>query len=275
MNAATRLIGYGAGLAVLLVGGYAVGSSTHLGDVTTVQHSEHEEMGAPTTVPGGLQVTRDGYTLALPATGYLPGRQEVRFRVLGPDGQSVTRYERTHDKDLHLICVRRDFRGFQHVHPQLDAATGTWSVPLDLSPGAWRVFADFVPRGGEGLTLGADLLVPGGTTPTTLPAPARTAAVDGYQVTATGDLVAGQHVMLDLAVSKAGHPADLEPYLGAYGHLVALREGDLAYLHVHPEGGAYSVEVPSTGRYHLFLDFKAGGAVHTAALTLDAGRPSR
>ena len=29
----------------------------------------------------------------------------------------------------------------------------------------------------------------------------------------------------------------MEPYLGAKGHLVALREGDLAYLHIHPEGG--------------------------------------
>jgi hypothetical protein len=275
MSTAARLVGYGAALAALLVGGYAVGSSTHLGDVSPVQHTEHEEMSAPATAPGGVEVTRDGYTLALPATGYRPGRADLRFRVLGPDGRSVTRYERSHDKDLHLIAVRRDFRGFQHVHPQLDVATGTWSVPLDLTPGAWRVLADFVPRGGEPLTLGADLLVPGETLPTALPAPTRTTAVDGYDVTAAGDLVAGKHVVLDLAVSKAGRPADLEPYLGAYGHLVALREGDLAYLHVHPEGRAYSVEVPSAGRYHLFLDFKAGGAVHTAALTLDAGRPSR
>ena len=29
---------------------------------------------------------------------------------------------------------------------------------------------------------------------------------------------------------------DLQPYLAAYGHLVALRQGDLAYLHVHPDG---------------------------------------
>ena len=42
--------------------------------------------------------------------------------------------------------------------------------------------------------------------------------------------------MLTLTVTKDGQPVtDLQPYLGAYGHLVALRAGDLAYLHVHPE----------------------------------------
>ena len=49
---------------------------------------------------------------------------------------------------------------------------------------------------------------------------------------------------------------DLQPYLGAYGHLVALRDGDLAYLHVHPgehgDGRArvgFDAEVPE--RRHL------------------------
>ena len=46
---------------------------------------------------------------------------------------------------------------------------------------------------------------------------------------------------------------DLQPYLGADGHLVALREGDLAFLHVHPEEGAepgqirFAAEFPSAG----------------------------
>ena len=89
----------------------------------------------------------------------------------------------------------------------------------------------------------------------------RTATVDGYTVTLAGDLVAGEHSMLTLSVSKDGRPVtDLQPYLGAYGHLVALREGDLAYLHVHPGGEPgdgrtkpgpdieFGAEVPSAGR---------------------------
>ena len=69
---------------------------------------------------------------------------------------------------------------------------------------------------------------------------------------------------------------DLEPYLGAYGHLVALREGDLAYLHVHPEDGdagpevPFAVEVPSAGGYRLFFDFQHDGVVRTAELAVAA-----
>ena len=49
-----------------------------------------------------------------------------------------------HEKRLHFIAVRRDFTGFQHVHPKL-ADDGTWTDDLDLTPGQWRVFADFSP----------------------------------------------------------------------------------------------------------------------------------
>jgi Cu+-exporting ATPase len=46
----------------------------------------------------------------------------------------------------------------------------------------------------------------------------------------------GQEAELGFIVSKDGRPVHTEPYLGAGGHLVALREGDLAFLHVHPTG---------------------------------------
>ena len=69
-------------------------------------------------------------------------------------------FEVEHEKRMHLIVVRRDGRGFQHVHPTLDR-DGTWSVPLTLpEAGAYRVFADF-EHDGEASTLAADLTVDG------------------------------------------------------------------------------------------------------------------
>ena len=65
--------------------------------------------------------------------------------MLGPDGAPVTTYEVEHEKRLHLIVVRRDGTGFQHVHPELDVPTGVWTTEVDLRPGDWRVLADFVP----------------------------------------------------------------------------------------------------------------------------------
>ena len=83
-----------------------------------------------------------------------------------------------------------------------------------------------------------------------------------------------------LTVSRNGDVVtDLEPYLGASGHLVAMRSGDLAYAHVHPAENdepapgvvTFDAELTSAGRYGLFFDFKHNGTVHTAAFTFDQG----
>ena len=75
-------------------------------------------------------------------------------------------------------------------------------------------------------------------------------------------------------MSRDGKPVtNLQPYLGASGHLVVMRAGDLAYLHVHPvgKGLAFDAEVPSVGTYRLYLDFKHRGVVRTAEFTAVAG----
>ncbi len=240
-------------------------------EVATDDHAAPGAETATAHVPGGLQVSESGYTLVLPATGLEPGRRTLRFVVTGPDGEPVTAYDEKHDKDLHLIAVRRDLSGYQHVHPTM-TADGTWTTDVDLTPGSWRVLADFTPTGGPALTLGTDLDVAGRFTPAPHPGHRASDTVEGYTVDLDGDLDDG---MVSVRVSRDGEPVtDLEPYLGAHGHLVALREGDLAYLHVHPEAGdagpevPFAVEVPSAGGYRLFFDFKHDGVVRTAELAV-------
>ena len=51
---------------------------------------------------------------------------------------------------MHLIVVRRDLTGFQHLHPR-QAADGAWSADSrSREAGAYRVFADFRRAGGDG-----------------------------------------------------------------------------------------------------------------------------
>jgi hypothetical protein len=300
MNTPVRLATFGLGL--LAVFGAAVGIGAVAGPVgpaaaepAMTDHGGDEpaahgadtghEGAADAELPAGLMVSEEGYTLSLdrdavPAGAAVP----VSFRVLGPDGHPVTAYDESHDEDLHLVAVRRDLSGFQHVHPTL-GSDGVWSIPLGLTPGSWRLFADFVPSAdGENRILGADLAVAGEHVPAPLPAPSTTAEVDGYTVSLAGELVPGRESELTLSVSREGRPVtDLQPYLGAYGHLVVLRDGDLAYLHVHPAGepGDAGVEPgpdvefattpPSAGTYRLFLDFKHGSVVRTAAFTVTVG----
>ncbi|MFI7279991.1 hypothetical protein ACIBOV_06960 [Micromonospora chersina] len=299
MNTATKLSGFALGLAAVFGTAYGVGHAA--GPVAPAAETRHDATdaghdsagadhgdgghGATATahLPGGLLVSERGYTLQ-PVTA---PAGEFAFRITGPDGRPVTRYDVAHDKRMHLIVARRDLSGFRHVHPEL-AADGTWRVASPLAgPGVWRAFADFTPTGGEPLTLGVDVTVPGALDARPLPAPATSTTVDGYTVTLTGTPEPGRTSQLTLSVSRDGRPVtDLQPYLGAYGHLVALRQGDLAYLHVHPEGApgdgrtpagpavTFAAEVPSAGTYRLYLDFRHGDAVHTAEFTVVAGDPA-
>jgi hypothetical protein len=298
VNTPLKLAGFAVGLVAVF--GAAVGLGSVVGPVGPTAaaaadaghpgeeggHGGEDAHGAGAAVPAaeaeqpaGLMVSEDGYSLDLVA-GTLPAGDAtpLAFRVLGPDGHPVEAYEESHEQELHLIAVRRDLSGFQHVHPVL-GADGVWTTPLALTPGSWRVFADFVPAAdGENRILGADVAVAGAFTPVPLPAGSRTSEVDGYTVTLDGDLRAGAESELTLSVSRDGRPVtDLQPYLGAYGHLVALRGGDLAYLHVHPAddgeagpGIRFFTTAPSAGTYRLFLDFKHGSVVRTAAFTVAA-----
>ena len=234
----------------------------------------------------GLARTVEGYSIE-PVEPTLTAGDGVSFafRVTDPDGYAVTRYTEAHEKDLHLIVVRRDLSGFQHVHPVL-SGDGTWRVDLDLpGGGSYRAYADVVPTDlGRNVVLGTDLDVAGDYTPVTLPRPAASTTVDGYDVTLAGHPDQGAETRLSFTVSRDGRPVDdLQPYLGAYGHLVTIRDGDLAYLHTHPaeearagERGGPAIEFmtsfPSAGTYRLFLDFRVGGQVRTAELTVEVGR---
>jgi hypothetical protein len=296
MNAAQKIAGFALGLAVVFAAAFGVGTIVRPsgGDVANAHAQAHEAQPAAEThdadadLPAGLMSTEHGYSLGLTETRVDAGSQvPLRFRITDATGAAVTRYVDNHEKQLHLIVVRRDMVGFQHVHPTLDGS-GTWSVPVDLSAGDYRVFADFVPAGGEALTLGADLHVAGRYDPQPLPAAASTATVAGYTVTLSGDPKPNESSPLTLSVSRNGKPVtDLQPYLGAYGHLVALRASDLAYLHVHPMGEpgdgitpagpeiSFHTTVPSSGDYRLFLDFKHDDVVRTAAFTVSVGTDQR
>jgi hypothetical protein len=239
--------------------------------------AEHE--AAPAV--RGLTVSSGGLTLAMPRAEIERGRRtELRFSIQDSAGKPVRDFDVEHARRLHFIVVRRDLTGFQHLHPAM-ASDGTWTAPLTLpQAGDYRAFADF-KRDGRNETLATDLFVDGPVDFRALPAPtdsARTAG--GHEVSLeSGAVHAGDEAELRFRVARGGKPVTVEPYLGARGHLVALRQGDLAYLHVHPldepAGGkavTFATTFPTAGRYRLFLQFKDGGRVRTAAFTTQVAR---
>jgi hypothetical protein len=301
MNTGLKITAFAAALAATFGTAYGVGKGIDpvVADSAPPPHEDGHSRPSPaaegggghagheTPPAGGLQISENGYTLDLDTPRVTAGqRTDLRFTVRDDSGRAVTAYRREHGKELHLIVASRDLVTYRHLHPTR-AADGTWSSPVDLPrAGGYRVFADFTParQGAGNLTLGADLAASGTYEPKELPAPHTTARTDGYQVELAGGLRPGKASELKLKVSRDGKSVtDLQPYLGAYGHLVALRAGDLAYLHVHPGGEpgdgttkpgptvSFTATAPSSGTYRLFLDFQHEGKVHTAAFTVRAG----
>jgi len=223
----------------------------------------------------GLAVADDRFSLELEPRTTSPGTPApLAFRIRDERGVTVRDFDVEHTKRMHVIVVRRDMAGFQHVHP-VQRADGSWAVPLVVhDAGSYRVFADFAVDGTPH-TLADDIQADGEFVARPLPAPTTAASTDGFDVRLLEQPTrADEESELRFEVAKDGQPVLVEDYLGAKGHLVALRQGDLAFLHVHPDAETLQFEAtfPSAGRYRLFLQFRVGGRVHTAAFTQEVSR---
>ena len=275
MKAGVKLGAYGLALVAVLGAGAAVGaaagpidvggSASHADD----DHEPDDSMNETSELPaGGLLVAQDGYKFV--PEDRLADAGQFAFTIVGPDGHPVTTYEDLHDRELHLIVASRDMRQYAHVHPVRDAG-GRWTADLPaFGPGSYRAFADFELTAAGRYTLGVDLVAPGPSVAIEPLEEQLTDTISGYDVTLSAD-----DSDVAITVHRDGEVVTTEPYLGAAGHLVALRDGDLAYLHVHPLDDEpagpvrFAVEVPSDGLYALFFDFQVDGEVHTARFVLD------
>lgn len=273
MNSAGRLAVYGAVVSGVFLVATVAGAALDPVGLSNAEPETHS--GAMDDGDGlpGLATTADDLTLEADVDTVTVGEPTTySFRVTD-DAGVVTNFDLEQTKRMHLIVVRRDFVGFQHLHPDM-TSNGTWSTEITLDePGVYRVYADFIVDGDKH-TLGTDLFVGGAFDPVPLEPPSRTGnAGEGYTIELLGDVVAGEESELEFVVRHDGDVVtDLDDYLGAKGHLVALRDGDLAYLHVHPEEERllFETEFPTAGIYRLYLQFDHGGTVRTGELTVHA-----
>jgi hypothetical protein len=246
-----------AGLAGVFLAALALG---RVADVDARTLEAEEAHGEEMSAPAGLAVEQDGYRLVQDRASFVARRsQPYVFRILAPDGAALRDYDVEHERRLHLIVVGRGPDApFLHLHPR-QRADGSWTTPLKLPfAGSYRVFADFTTAG-ERRTLGIDVVATGGS---------KTFAWwdSSYDVRLRED---GDRFVF--TVRGDSGPVALQPYLGARGHLVVLREGDLAYVHAHADEDelAFEVPFPSSGRYRLYLQFKVGGVVETARFEVE------
>lgn len=285
-NAPTRFGMFAVAAVVALAAGYALGEA--VGPIDSPPPPAHgaEEADVTTRAKTSSEPTRaahDSHARTSPVGGYrivaapmsatAGVSQTLRFQVIDPSGSVVTDFAVRHGKRMHLVVVSSDVTRYAHLHPAL-GADGIWSVELPpLDPGGYRAFADFVPAGRPDQVSAFDLVVAGVATAQPVLEPAGAVAVEGLDIRL--DVTSGGNALQAvLTVERDGAVVTPEPYLGARGHLVAIRVSDLSYLHVHPDDQGtgpvgFSIAGATEGRYRLFFDFSVDGVVRTAAFTVD------
>lgn len=248
-------------------------------------HDEHQHQhgdAEPDAAPSGAIVAAITFGATLQAGVDLP----THFRYTrGDDGTAVSDLVVAHEKRLHLFVVGDDLSTFAHVHPEPAASPGEFDLSLSFpAPGGYHIYSDVTST-----SLGQVVTVTPVTVPGAAPSPVPLVAdatlvkdLDGLRVSLSPDparLVAGEMAMLTYSVSDAasGEPiTDLEPYLGAMGHLFILNQDLGQPAHAHPMEGSlmFHTVLPRAGLTKLWLQIQRAGVVYTIPFVVDVAAGS-
>jgi len=275
MKSATRLGIFALGVIGAFGLAATVGAAIDPIDVgSTSDHSTMSIATGETSALSGLSMVANGFQLSTNVTSIEANATSTfAFKIERLDGSIVTDFDVLNERQLHLIVLSRNLVDYLHLHPSI-GSDGTWQVELPpLNPNSYRLYADFQPSGSERITLATDLEVSGLVELVAIPNAVKSFEIDSYTVSMAGNPVIGESALM-FDVDLAGSMVTTEPYLGAAGHLVIIRRGDLGYLHAHsiPQSDSsihFQADFPTTGTYRLFLDFAHGGKVRTASFTVE------
>jgi Heavy metal binding domain len=219
------------------------------------------------------------------------GASGFRFVVRDPEtGEAVPSLLDVHERPFHLFVISRDLEMFAHVHPERRDG-GTFVVTHGLPAGEYVLVADFLPAGGTSQLVHRAIVTPGYTGPLFVsareihPLPSEQIA-GGLRIRMDAGHPAARRespVRFELSDAATGGPiADLEPYLGASGHLLIVNHDLSIAIHSHPEGTPSSGPVvifgavfPAPGRYKLWAQFQRKGQVVTAPFVIEIPKDLR
>jgi hypothetical protein len=202
----------------------------------------------------------------------------IRLELKKNDGGRIDKFDINHEKQMHLMVISKDLSYFNHIHPEYEGS-GVFEIKNDFPAGGeYRLIADFKPSGGDAMTKMEWVRIDGESVQPVpvVPDTSLVKTVDGKRVKLTiGELAANKEVSLKFSMTdeKTNQPiTDLEPYLGAIGHVVVLSADGEQYVHVHAEEGQgtgpdaiFETEFPKSGIYKIWGQFQKDNQVFTVS----------
>ena len=198
----------------------------------------------------------------------------LNLMVHGADRVVIKDFETVHEKKLHLIIASDGLDQFAHIHPEIDASgniSATFAFP---TAGKYRLYADYKASGKEAETAIGEVLVAGTPVPAPKLVPNVPGRVKGDDLEAdivieSGSMAGATKISFALFDASGKPITDLQPYLGAMGHLVVISADGMEYVHSHPmEGHAsdgavgFEAHFPQPGIYKAWGQFQRSGTVH-------------
>ena len=228
------------------------------------------------------------YPLELTIAPAVPRANDVTrltFGLTDPrTAQPVRRFEIVHERPYHVFIVSQDLSFFLHTHPERQANE---DFHLDVTlpkPAMYRVLSDFYPSGGTPQLITNTVIV---GDPPLVPAHIGADLTSKDSENAHVELrmtperaVARQRTSLYFRLT----PSDgLEPYLGAWGHMLAASADLIDLVHGHPlstidKGDVgkdleFGMTFPRGGTYRVWVQFQRSGVVNTVAFNIAVEDP--
>jgi hypothetical protein len=248
------------------------------------------------------------------------GQRQLTLKIATGDRRDdATPLIPDHGQLMHLFLIRQPAGdAFVHLHPLKDSKNVFTTRLPGLPAGDYQLYADITHESGFSQTLTNVLRLTNETVATNstenfasvddsmdLASPQNLAATtlsDGFRLTPefSPPFHVDQEITLQFNLTTdTGAPAQLEPYLGMYGHLIIQHADGSVFTHLHPLGSismaaqkrfaereharylanqpldllcspaspvlSFPYAFPKTGVYHLWLQTKLQGQIQTVA----------
>lgn len=244
-------------------------SHSHPGD--THQGHDMSQMGGRA---GTLMVTTD------PAAVQAGQPTRLSLMIHDDSGAMLREFEVVHEQKVHLMVVSAGLDQFAHIHPAIDSAGNLTISHVFPTGGTYRLYADYKPVKKPQSTAIAELQVLGDSPPAPALIPNAPGSVTGMGLNAhiaiprakAGEVT---KITFELLDSRNQPVTDLQPYLGAMGHLVILSADGKLYVHAHPDEGQtptgvvqFAAHFPQPGIYKAWGQFQRADQVNTVPFVL-------